>query len=233
MRQMINPPGRPAWIAERPPRNTVEGPIMIRSRSTLLALALAALGSGELIAQEVRHFEENGIQYRETTHVTQRAIPETKWVPSETTQVSPRYTTDYQEQVRTYQVPVTEQQWVPGLQRTWNIFAPPVMSYRLMPVTRWETRSETVRVPVTKVDYVPYKQVQHIPVTNTRIAEERVVSRVAIGPAGSGAGAGAAAVARNEPLQSLAPAPAAGGLDAQGMQDPYATTPRQQIDSRR
>jgi hypothetical protein len=233
MGHMMHPAGRPARIARGLPRNNVEGTIMIRSRSTLLALALAALGSSQLGAQEVRHFEENGIQYRETTHVTQRAIPETKWVPSETTQVAPRYVTDYQEQVRTYQVPVTEQQWVPGLQRTWNIFAPPVLSYRLMPVTRWETRTETVRVPVTKVEYVPYKQVQHIPVTNTRIAEERVVSRVALGPASSSSNT---AVARNESTQPLSPAPsqapAMGGLDSQALQDPYATTPRQSIDRR-
>src|SRR5690606_21904753 len=108
--------------------------------------------------------EENGIKYRETTQVMQRPITETKYQPHETSTVSPRYTTDMQETVRTYQVPVTEQQWVPGLQRTWNVFAPPVLSYRLMPVTRWETRTETVRVPVTKVEYVPGKQVQHVPV---------------------------------------------------------------------
>jgi hypothetical protein len=199
---------------------------MIRGKSTALALVLAALASPAALAQEVRHFEENGIQYRETTQVTQRAIPETKWVPSETTQVSPRYTTNMQDSVRTYQVPVTEQQWVPGLQRTWNIFAPPVMSYRLMPVTRWETRTETVRVPVTKVDYVPYKQVQHIPVTNTRIAEERVVSRVAIGPAGSGGGT---AVAQTVPIQPLSNS----GLDAQATQDPYSNSAPQAIDRRR
>jgi hypothetical protein len=97
--------------------------------------------------------------------------------------------------VRTYQVPVTEQQWVPGYQRTWNIFAPPVLSYRLLPVTRWETRSETVRIPITKREYIPQQQVQHVQVPSTKIAEEKIVRRVAIGLEGAG---GAANVARSD-----------------------------------
>jgi|GEM_PF-4014140 len=205
---------------------------MIRGTSTALALAtLAALAAPAAAQQNVQDVVENGIQYRVTTHVTQKAIPETKWVPSETTQVSPRYTTEMQDSVRTYQVPVTEQQWVPGYQRTWNLLAPPVLSYRLMPVTRWETRTETVKVPVTKVDYVPYKQVQHIPVTNTRIAEERHVSRVAIGIAPGASGG--TAVASTQPLQSLEPATSSSGpTESQALSDPYgnSTAP---IDRRR
>jgi hypothetical protein len=190
---------------------------MIRGNSTLLALTLAALATPVAVAQEPRYFVENGIQYRETTQVMQRPITETKYQPHETSGVAPRYTTDMQESVRTYQVPVVEQQWVPGLQRTWNVFAPPVLSYRLMPVTRWETRTETVRLPVTKVEYVPTKSVVQVPITNTHIAEERIVRREAIGPAGSGGGT---AVARTEPVQSF------GGSSAETAavpSDPYGT----------
>jgi hypothetical protein len=195
---------------------------MIRGNSTLLAIALAALATPGAVAQEPRYFVENGIQYRETTQVMQRPITETKYQPHETNGVTHRYTTDMQESVRTYQVPVTEQQWVPGLQRTWNVFAPPVLSYRLMPVTRWETRTETVRLPVTKVEYVPTKNVVQVPITHTHIAEERIVRREAIGPAGSGGGT---AVARTEPIQSF------GGSTADTAavpSDPYSTpAPRQ------
>ena len=118
------------------------------------------------------------------------------------------YTTDMHDSVRTYQVPVTEQQWVPGYQRTWNIFAPPVLSYRLLPVTRWETRTETVRVPITKREYIPEKQVQQVPITNTRLAEEKIVRRVPIGTVGNGT-----AVARNESTAAPATSDANGGLD--------------------
>jgi hypothetical protein len=204
---------------------------MIRGTSTALAIAtLAALASPAIAQQNVQVVEENGIRYQVTTHVTQKAIPETKWVPSETTQVSPRYTTEMQDSVRTYQVPITEQQWVPGYQRTWNLLAPPVLSYRLMPVTRWETRTETVKVPVTKVDYVPYKHVQHIPVTNTRIANETHTSRVAIGIV---PGAGGTAVASTQPLQSLDPATSSSGpTESQALADPYGNS-SQPIDRRR
>jgi hypothetical protein len=196
---------------------------MIRKTSALALAALAAMAAPAIAQQNVQDVVENGIQYRVTTHVTQKAIPETKWVPSETTQVSPRYTTEMQDSVRTYQVPITEQQWVPGYQRTWNIFAPPVLSYRLMPVTRWETRTETVKVPVTKVEYVPYKQVQHIPVTNTRIVPETHVSRVAIGIAPGASGG--TAVASNPAPQSLAPDTLSS--ESQSLSDPYGNTASQ------
>ncbi len=199
---------------------------MIRRKTSFLALAAVAMAAPAALAQDVRYYSENGIQYRETTHVSQRPISETTYQPHETTGVSPRYTTDMQESVRTYQVPITEQQWVPGLQRTWNIFAPPVLSYRLMPVTRWETRTETVRVPVTKVEYVPTKHVQHIPVTNTRIAEERVVRREAIGPASSGGGT---AVAQRQPVETGSSSFDSGAP----AQDPYSTSTPTTVDRRR
>jgi len=171
---------------------------MIHGRTSAIALALASLATHAAWADDVRYYNENGIRYQETTQVIQRPITETRLEPLETTGVSERYTTEMQESVRTYQVPVVEHQWVPGYQRSLNIFAPPTLSYRLMPVTRWETRTETVRIPVTKREYVPVKQVQQVPRTDTRIAEERVVRRVALGHV-SGAG-GAASMARNEPI---------------------------------
>jgi hypothetical protein len=159
---------------------------MIRARSTFVVLSWAALAAPTLLAQEVRTFEDNGIRYQETTQVIQRLIPETRYEQRENTVYRQRFTTEMQESVRTYQVPVTEQQWVPGYQRTWNILKPPVLSYRLMPVTRWETRTETVRIPITKREYIPERQVQQVPITNTRLAEERIVRRVPIGSVNNG-----------------------------------------------
>jgi hypothetical protein len=153
--------------------------------SGLVVLAAASVARAQ---NNVEYRTENGIRYQYITETTQRPISETRYEPREQTVYRERYTTNVQDSVRTYQVPVTEQQWVPGYQRTWNIFAPPVLSYRLMPVTRWETRTETVKIPITKREYVAEKQVQHVPVTNTRIAEEQVVRRVAIGMDGPTAG---------------------------------------------
>jgi hypothetical protein len=166
---------------------------MLNARSTAIVLVSAVLAAPHVLAQNARVYEENGIRYQETVSETQRPLTSTRYESRESTVQRPRYTTSMQESVRTYQVPVTEQQWVLGYQRTWNIFRPPVPSYRLMPVTRWETRTETVRIPITKLEYVPEKVVQQIPITDTKIAKETITRRVAIGVAD-----GAPAVARKD-----------------------------------
>jgi hypothetical protein len=171
---------------------------MTHAKSITAALLLSALAASGLQAQDVRYFEKDGIRYQETRQVLQRPITETRYEQRESTIMRERYTTDMQEVQRTYQVPVTEQQWVPGYQRTWNLFAPPVLSYRLMPITRWEMRSETVRIPVTKREVIPEKQVQQIPVTNTRLAEEEIVRRSPLGTVTNGT----AAVARSDTSSS-------------------------------
>jgi len=168
---------------------------MIRAKS-LAALVTLALAAPAALAQDVQYETVNGIRYQVVTQTTQRPITETHWEPRQNTVQRPQYRVEMHDSVRTYQVPVTEQQWVLGYSRGWNIFAPPKPSYRLMPVTRWETRTETVKIPVTKVDYIPEQQTQHVPVTNTHIAEEKTVRRVAIGLEGA-AGGQAASVARN------------------------------------
>jgi hypothetical protein len=170
-----------------------------------LAAALAALPlvtASRLVADDVRHeTDSNGVRWQITTQEVPRPLTKTHYVPQESTIAVPRYTTTMEESVRTYQVPVVRHEWVPGYQRSWNIFAPPTLSYRLMPVTRWETRTETVRIPITKQDYVTQSQVQHVPVTQTVIANETVVRRQAIGLDHTATG-GAAAVARRDPYES-------------------------------
>jgi hypothetical protein len=153
---------------------------MIRFGLVVVAVAALVPAAG---ADEVQYVDEGGVRYQVITQTTQRPISETKYVPHEYTTLREHYTTEMQESQRVYQVPVTEQHWVPGYQRTLNVFAPPVLSYRLMPVTRWETRSETVRIPVTKRNYVSEKQVTQVPVVNQRVATEVHTHRIAVGPA--------------------------------------------------
>lgn len=160
---------------------------MIHTRMIVASLALGAILSATLRADEVEYFEQNGVRYQKIRQVTQKPISETRYEARQYTTYHPRYTTDMQESVRTYQVPVTEQQWVPGYQRTLNIFAPPVLSYRLVPVTRWETRSETVRVPITRQDYVAQQRVEQVPITTQRLVQDTHEHVIAIGPSASGA----------------------------------------------
>ncbi len=162
------------------------------TRKITAAVCGAACWLGSLFAtataDEVNYEVKDGVRYQVTRRVVQRPITETRYEQREYTTYRERYTTNMQETQRTYQVPVTQQQWVPGYQRTWNIFAPPVLSYRLMPVTRWETRTETVRIPTTKRDFIPEKAVQQVPITSQRIVEDEIVSRVAVGMVNTDAG---------------------------------------------
>jgi hypothetical protein len=152
---------------------------------------LLALGAARAMADEVKYLDEDGITYRETTQTTQRPVAHTTMQQRDYTYNRPRYTTELQEVQRNYQVPITEYQWKPETHRTWNPFAQPYVAYRLVPQTRWETRSETVKIPVSKVEVVPEKVTQQVPVTTQRIAQEKVVTRVAIGPAASHTGGAA------------------------------------------
>jgi len=153
------------------------------NRTQLLAASfiVGALAVPASAADDVKTYEKDGVRYQEVRRVVQRPITETHYEPRQVTRYNERYTTDMQQVQRTYQTPVTQQQWVPGYQRTWNLFAPPVLSYRLMPVTRWETRTETVRVPVTKRDVVPEQVTQQVPVTSQRIVQDEHVSTYALG----------------------------------------------------
>lgn len=159
---------------------------MIRTYFIAALFIAGALLVPAVRAEDVEYFVKDGIQYKRVRQVTQRPVSETRYESHTYTTHQPRYTTDFQEVQRTYQVPVTEQQWVPGYQRRLNIFAPPVLSYRLMPVTRWETRVQTVRVPVTRTDYVPQQHVTQVPITSQRLAQEEHTHVIAIGPASNG-----------------------------------------------
>ena len=152
-------------------------------RPTRLLASMAACGLlvSAAMAQDVRYEEQNGVRYQVTRQVSPRVIHDTKYEPRQSTNYRDRYTTEMQEQTRTYQVPITQQQWVPGYQRTWNPFAPPVLSYRLMPVTRLETRTETVRVPIMRRDIVPETVTQHVPVTTQHLVNDVHEHRVAVG----------------------------------------------------
>lgn len=173
---------------------------MNRSEWIAAILVLTALVAPGVRADEVTYFEKDGIKYQKIRQVNQRPITELRYEQQQSTAYRERYTTDLQESHRTYQVPVTEQQWVPGYQRTWNLLAPPVLSYRLMPVTRWETRSETVRIPITKREVYPETVTHQVPKYSTRYAEEEVVRHVPIGTTAHGT-----SMARSESPTTAAP----------------------------
>ena len=153
---------------------------------------LAALASGvagpALRADDVRVYDNNGVTYRETRQTVRHPITETHLETRESTVYQNQVTTEMRAVPRTYPVAITEYHWTPVYRRTWNLLAPPVLTYELVPQTRWETRSDTMQVPYTRSDLVPQKVTQQVPVTTQRMVESQYVSTVAVGVSTAGAG---------------------------------------------
>lgn len=148
-----------------------------------LAAALAPLAfCGSSPADEVRDYEENGVTYREVRRKVKEPVTEIHCVEQQ-------QTTGYREQVnvqlcdqpRSYVVPVTEYRWESHWRGRFNPFIQPYLEQRLVPYTRWETRVETVKVPVTSRQLLPVTTTVRVPVTTQKLVErDVVVSRVAI-----------------------------------------------------
>ncbi len=157
-------------------------------------------------AQEVRYFDKDGVTYRETRQVVQRPVTSTTIQQREQTVYRQQVTTETREQVRTVQTPVVEYQWVPRLHGRWNPFVQPYIVHEQVPVTRWEAHTEVVNVPVTRSEWVPETRMVDVPVLTQTMANEEVISRVAIGPSGtttsaatSGTSLGGVARLENDP----------------------------------
>ncbi len=177
---------------ETPLFSNFGGVLNMLERRVACALLLATCGllsSGlprALSADEVQEVVENGIRYRVTTQTRQRVIPETTVVDQEQTIYKEKISNQTKQATRAYSVPVT--QWVaePYVTNPWAVFTPPVMAYRYVPVTHWETRTENYQVQVPNREYEPVKQTLKVPVTKQRLVEERFTSKVAIAPVSSG-----------------------------------------------
>ena len=144
-------------------------------------LAFVYLPSTLAVGQEVRYYEENGVTYQETTRTVHRPVVRTEWQDREQTVYRRAHRSEYRDTLRTYYTPVTQHEWITRMHGRWNPFVTPYYTHHLVPVTRWEPRSEVVRVPVVETEWVPEKRRVSVPVTTHRIAEEKVISRIAVG----------------------------------------------------
>ncbi len=141
--------------------------------------------------------DANGQRYRVTTTKSKRAEYETKLEEYQRTVYRERYTSEIRETDRTVLTPVTEYRWQPVMHGRWNPFAQPYIQYELVPTTRWESRVEKVRRPVTRHELVPEKIVEKRPVRVLKWVDVETIERVAIGPA-IGTGSSAANLARRD-----------------------------------
>lgn len=134
-------------------------------------------------AEEVRYYQQDGVTYRETRRTVTRPISETRYEQREQTVYREQLRTDTQQTTRTVYTPVTEYRWQMYLRGRWNPFVIPYHSYELVPTTRWETRQELVEIPTYRRELVPETHVVQMPVTTHRLAQEEVISRVAVSAA--------------------------------------------------
>lgn len=135
--------------------------------------------------QDVRYFNQDGVTYRETRRLVQRPVTTTAIQQREQTVYRQQVTTEMREQVRTVQTPVVEYQWVPRLHGRWNPFMQPYVVHEQIPVTRWESRTEIVTIPVTRSEWAPETRVVEVPVVTQTLANEEIIVRSPVGATGS------------------------------------------------
>jgi hypothetical protein len=166
-----------------------------------LANILFLLPAGMLLAavadaQEVKYEEENGVTYKVTRHVVPRPVLETRVEQKEQLVYRDNYTTEMQPSERRYMVPITEYRWEPEWVNRWNPFAESYVTYRWKPVTRWEEKTESIRIPYTRRETVPQKVTTNVPVTTQRYVNAEYFSR--------------------EPVSAKPPGPASSTLSGEG-----------------
>lgn len=142
--------------------------------------AVLFLGIGWACGDEVRYIEQGGTLYRETRRVVQRPVVETRIEETKRTVYREEVVTEMRETARTCWTPTTEYRCEPYVVNRWNPFATPAWAFRMVPRTRWDCRTETVKVPVTCRRLVPATETVRRPVTTCRMVAQEVVSRVAV-----------------------------------------------------
>lgn len=156
-------------------------------RPSLAWIGTMILGIAWATADEVRYFEQNGVTIRETKQVVQRPVCEVQWQPTSRTVYREQISTEYRDQVRTTWAPVTQYRCQTYLQGQACPSGQPYYATCLVPETRWEARSETIKTPVVCRRWVPQNETVQTPVTTQRMVSQEVVTRVAVN-------------AKNEPL---------------------------------
>jgi hypothetical protein len=152
------------------------------SRQLLAAAVITCLvGTPPAGGDEVRYYDQDGVTYRETRRTVLRPVCETQLRPSTQTVYREEQTSELRETQRTWWTPVTEYRCEAYWAGRWNPFVDPYLSYRLVPRTCWENRSEVVQVPVTCRRLVPETRTVQVPVTTRRMVTEEVITRVAVG----------------------------------------------------
>ncbi|HMP05399.1 MAG TPA: hypothetical protein PJ982_03535 [Lacipirellulaceae bacterium] len=187
-------------------------------RLALVALAASLFAPAALRADEVSYVDEGGIRYQVTKRTVQRQVPATEMSEQTQTYYRQQVTSDTLQHQQLYSVPVTQYQLVSRMHGRWNPFVTPYWTHHYEPVTTWTQQTGMVSIPINRVSWAPETRTVQAPTTTYRLANEEMVTRVAIGPTPSGnrstmvAAAGPSAMLAARPSSSapIAAAPSAG-----------------------
>lgn len=159
----------------------------MHTRQVMAAVAaLLAIGRGAT-ADEVRTVtDDQGQTWREVHRTVQWPVTETQCLDRQQVVYHEKVDVQMCDSVRSYQVPVTEWRLESYWRGRYNPFVEPYLAQRMVPYTRWETRTELVKVPITRRDLVPVAQTVKTPYTTQRIISQDVlVSRQLISSTGT------------------------------------------------
>ncbi|HMO84828.1 MAG TPA: hypothetical protein PKC18_07910, partial [Lacipirellulaceae bacterium] len=155
-------------------------------RLALVALAASLFAPAALRADEVSYVDEGGIRYQVTKRTVQRQVPVTEMSEQTQTYYRQQVTSDTLQHQQLYSVPVTQYQLVSRMHGRWNPFVTPYWTHHYEPVTTWTQQTGMVSIPINRVSWAPETRTVQAPTTTYRLANEEMVTRVAIGPTPSG-----------------------------------------------
>lgn len=157
-----------------------------QQRLAIVVLGLVGLLATNLgRADEVRYYQDNGFTFRETRRKVPRTVYTTEMQAREVVRYRPQAAAETRDVVRSVVVPVTENRVENRLVGRWNPFVrQPYFVQRTVPTTRYEYRTETVRVPTAGGPLVAETVVEQVPVPVARVVEDELVSRIAVNAPG-------------------------------------------------
>lgn len=148
---------------------------MLRTSFVLLWVGWAVTAA----ADETRTVTDaNGQTWNEVHRTIQHPQTQTQCVDQPQTYYTEKCDVQLHDTYRTYQTPVTEYVWESRWVGRFNPFVQPYLTQRLVPRTRWETRTEVVKIPVVQRSVVPVTRTVRVPVTTeTTVSQDIVVHR--------------------------------------------------------
>ena len=143
---------------------------------TTIALMSVMLWTVAATADETRTVTDaNGQTWNEVHRTISHPQTQTQCVDQPQTYYQEKCDVQTYDSYRTYQAPVTEYVWESYWVGRFNPFVQPYLAQRLVPRTRWETRTEVVKVPVVQRSLVPVTRMVRVPVTTETVVNQDIV----------------------------------------------------------